>query len=128
VIEAAARTLDFSQPVGVMMIAVLHCLTAEDEPWAVVREVMAAVPSGSYLALTHPGSDFHPEATGAVLTRLNQMMPAKITFRSREQVLGFFDGLELVEPGLVRAPEWRPDSPEDTANPAEMWGGVARKP
>jgi len=128
VVEAAAQTLDFSQPVGVMMIAVLHCLTDDDEPWAVVREVMAAVPSGSYLALTHPGSDFHPEATGAVLARLNQMMPAKITFRSREQVLGFFDGLELVEPGLVRAPEWRPDSPEDTVNPAEMWGGVARKP
>jgi len=128
VIEAAARTLDFRQPVGVIMIAVLHCLTDEDDPWAVVREVMAAVPSGSYLALTHPGSDFHPEATGAVQARLNQMMPVKITFRSREQALGFFDGLELVEPGLVRAPEWRPDSPEDTANPAEMWAGVARKP
>jgi hypothetical protein len=128
VLEAAARTLDFSQPVGVIMIAVLHCLTDEDDPWAVVREVMAAVPSGSYLALTHPGSDFHPEATGAVQARLNQMMPVKITFRPREQVLGFFDGLELVDPGLVRAPEWRPDSPEDTANPAEMWGGVARKP
>ena len=53
---------------------------------------------------------------------------SKLNFRSRAQVLRFFDGLELVEPGLIRAPEWRPDSPEDTANPAEMWAGVARKP
>ena len=128
VLEAAARTLDFSRPVGVMMIAVLHCLTDEDDPWGVVREVMRAVPPGSYLALTHPGNDFHPEAADAMLAKLNPMMPQKITFRSREQVLRFFDGLELVEPGLIRAPEWRPDSPDDTANPAEMWAGVARKP
>jgi SAM-dependent methyltransferase len=128
VLEAAAQTLDFGRPVGVMMIAVLHCLTDEDGPWGVVREVMAAMPPGSYLALTHPGNDFHPEAADAMLARLNPMMPQKITFRSREQVLRFFDGLELVDPGLIRAPEWRPDSPEDMANPAEMWAGVARKP
>jgi hypothetical protein len=128
VLDAAARTLDFSQPVGVMMIAVLHCITDEEDPWAIVGNVMAAMPSGSYLALTHPGSDFHPEATGAMLAKMNPMMRQKITFRTREQVLRFFDGLELVEPGLIRAPEWRPDSAEDVDNPAEMWSGVARKP
>jgi hypothetical protein len=128
VLDAAARTLDFSQPVGVMMIAVLHCITDEEDPWAIVGNVMATMPSGSYLALTHPGSDFHPEATGAMLATMNPMMRQKITFRTREQVLRFFDGLELVEPGLIRAPEWRPDSAEDAANPAEMWSGVARKP
>jgi hypothetical protein len=126
VVEAAARILDVSRPVGVMMIAVLHCLTDEDDPWAVVSKVLAAMPAGSYLALTHPASDFPP--AGAAMARLNQMMPQKITFRPREQVLTFFDGLELVEPGLVRVPEWRPDSPADTANPATVWGGVARKP
>jgi hypothetical protein len=128
VLDAAARTLDFSQPVGVMMIAVLHCITDEEDPWAIVGNVMATMPSGSYLALTHPGSDFHPEATGAMLAKMNPMMRQKITFRTREQVLRFFDGLELVEPGLIRAPEWRPDSAEDVDNPAEMWSGVARKP
>lgn len=128
VFEAAARTLDFSRPVGVMMVAVLHCITDEDDPWAIVREVMGTVAPGSYLALTHPGSDFDPEIAGEMAARLNQTMPQRITFRSREQVLRFFDGLDLVEPGLVRAPEWRPDSPEDAANPAEMWGGIARKP
>ena len=55
-----------------------------------------------------------------MLARLNRMMPQKITFRSREQALRFFEGLEFVEPGLVRAPEWRPGSPEEAANPAEM--------
>jgi trans-aconitate methyltransferase len=128
VLDAAARTLDFSQPVALMMIAVLHCIPDEDDPWSLVRELVAVLPSGSYLALTHPGNDFHPETANAMLARLNPMMPQKITFRPREQVLRFFDGLELVEPGLIRAPEWHPESAEDAANPAEMWSGVARKP
>jgi len=128
VLAAAARTLDFSQPVGLMMIAVLHCVLDEDDPWGLVRELVAALPPGSYLALTHPGSDFHPDRADAMLARLNRMMPQKITFRPREQVLRFFDGLEFVAPGLVRAPEWHPGSPEEAANPAEMWSGVARKP
>ena len=126
--ETAARTLDFSQPVGLMMVAVLHCIPDEDDPWSLVRDLVAALPSGSYLALTHPGNDFHPERTDVVVARLNQMMPQKITFRAREQVRRFFEGLEWVEPGLVRAPEWRPDSAADAANPAKMWSGVARKP
>ena len=127
-LEAAADTLNFSRPVGLMMIAVLHCVPDDDDPWGLVSELVAALPPGSYLALTHPGSDFHPEVTAAMLGRLNPMMAQKLTFRTREQVLRFFDGLDLVEPGMVRAPEWHPDSPEDAANPAEMWGGVARKP
>jgi len=128
VLESAMRTLNFSQPVGLMMIAVLHCIPDEDDPWSLVRDLVAALPSGSYLTLTHPASDLRPELASAVMARLNQMMPQKTTFRPREQVLRFFDGLEFVEPGLVRAPEWRPGSPEEAANPAEMWSGVARKP
>jgi SAM-dependent methyltransferase len=128
VLTAARAALDFSQPVALMLIAVLHCIPDEDDPLAIVRELVAAVPPGSFLALTHPGSDFHPENMGAVASRLNEAMPSKITFRTRDQVLSFFEGLDLVEPGLIRAPEWRPDSPEDTANPAEVWAGVARKP
>jgi len=60
-------------------------------------------------------------------SRLNELMPMKLRFRSRVEVARFFDGLELVEPGLVRAPEWRPDSDADVANPAAVWAGVARK-
>jgi hypothetical protein len=128
VLAAAAKTLDFSQPIAVMMIAMLHCVPDADDPRGLVSKLVEAVPSGSYLTLTHPGSDFHPESTGEMVSRLNAMLPQKITLRPREQVRMFFDGLDLVEPGLVRAPEWRPDSPEDAANPAEMWGAVGRKP
>jgi hypothetical protein len=88
---------------------------------------MAAVPPGSYLALTHPSYDWHPERAAAGVPRLNAMMARQLTFRPREQVQRFFDGLDLVPPGLVRAPEWRPGSAADSANPAQVWGGVARK-
>jgi S-adenosyl methyltransferase len=127
ILKQAATTLDFSEPVAVMLIAILHCIPDSDDPHGIVRNLMHAVPSGSYLVISHPGSDFHPETTGETLARLNSMMPAKLTFRTRQAVAAFFDGLELVAPGLVRIPEWRPDSPADRANPAEMWGGAARK-
>lgn len=128
VLKSAARTLDFSEPIALMMIAVLHCVPDEDDPWSLVRDLAGALPPGSYLALTHPASDLRPELAEVVVARLNQMMPQKTTFRPREQVRRFFDGLEWVAPGLVRAPEWRPDSAEEAANPAEMWSGVACKP
>ncbi len=127
-LSAAAATLDFATPIAVMMILLLHCVPDSDDPWALVRQLMAAVPPGSYLAITHPTADFDPESAGEMMSRLNAMMPRQITYRPREQVLAFFDGLELVEPGLVRAPEWRPDSPRTAANPAQLWAGVARKP
>jgi SAM-dependent methyltransferase len=128
VIAQAGQVLDFSQPTGVLMIAVLHCVPDAGDPWAVARQIMRAVPPGSYLALTHPSYDWHPERAAAGVSRLNAMMAQQLTFRPREQVLRFFDGLELVPPGLVRAPEWRPDSGAESANPAEMWGGVGLRP
>lgn len=127
ILDEAARTLDFSQPVAVLLIAVLHCVPDENDPYGLVSTLMNAVPPGSYLALTHPTQDFQPDSAGEMLSRLNAMMREKITFRTRDQVMRFFDGLEPVEPGVVRIPEWRPESDADIANPAEMWGGVAKK-
>jgi hypothetical protein len=126
-LEAAARTLDFDQPVGVLMVAILHCVPDSDDPWRVVATIMDAAPPGSYLALTHPGTDWHPERAGAAMGRLSKLTGQPLTPRPRSQVHRFFDGLDLVEPGLIRAPEWRPDSPDTAANPAQLWGGVARK-
>ncbi len=123
IVAEAAATLDFGQPIAVMMIGLLHCLPG-DEPYQVVTGTMASVPSGSYLAISHPGRDLSREAEA----RLNQMMPSRVTFRTRDEVGRFFAGLDLVEPGLVRIPDWRPDSDADRANPAAMWGGVAKKP
>jgi len=127
IIGQASRTLDFSQPVAVLMIAALHCVPDEDDPWDVVARLSGSVRSGSYLALTHPSFDWNPGQAAAGVSRLNTVLAQRLTYRPREQVLRFFDGFELVPPGLVRAPEWRPDSAADAANPAGMWGGVAVK-
>ena len=127
IIRAAAGTLDFTEPVAVMLIGILHCIPDEDDPAGVIRQLMDAVPPGSYLAISHPADDINSPGVGRLASRLNELMPVKLRFRARAEVARFFDGLELVEPGLVRAPEWRPDSDADLDNPAAVWAGVARK-
>jgi hypothetical protein len=94
----------------------------------IVRRLMAAVPAGSYLVISHPASDIQATAMAGMATRLNQLMAQRVTPRSRETVTAFFDGLELVEPGVIRCPEWHPDRPKDAAGKSTMWGGVALKP
>jgi hypothetical protein len=127
ILDAAGETLDYSEPVAVMLIGVLHCIPDEDDPWAIVRTVVDALPAGSYLTITHPSHDFYGDVTGKMVSGLNSAMRQQLTFRGRDAVLRFFDGAALVDPGLVRIPDWRPDSEEDRANPAAMWGGVGKK-
>ena len=126
-IQAAAGTLDFSEPVAVMLIGILQCIPDEDDPVGVIRQLMDAVPSGSYLAVSHPASDIDVVGIRNLAYQLHELMPMELKFRSRAEVAALFDGLELVEPGVIRAPEWRPDSDADRANPATVWGGLARK-
>jgi hypothetical protein len=128
ILEGAAATLDLSRPVAIMLMAILQHLSDDDDPYGVVAKLLAAVPAGSYLALSHPASDIEAEKMAAMAARLNQMMAEKVTFRTQKEVAGFFDGLDLVEPGLVNAPQWRPASAEEAARPAALWCGVARKP
>jgi hypothetical protein len=127
IVVAAAGTLDFTQPVAVMLIGILHCIPDEDHPAGIIKQLMDAVPAASYLAISHPANDINNPGIRKLASKLNELMPMKLRFRSRAEVAAFFDGLELVEPGLVRAPEWRPDPDTDLANPAALWGGVARK-
>jgi hypothetical protein len=127
VLSAAAGTLDFSRPVAVMLMAILQHVGDADDPYAIVATLLGALPAGSYLALSHPASDIEAEAQGEMAERLNQTMAEKVTMRDRAQVTRFFDGLELVEPGLVRVPEWRPESELEARSPAGLWGGVGRK-
>ena len=127
ILRAAAATLDFSQPVAVMLIGILHCIPDEDDPAGVVKRLMDAVPPGSYLALSHPANDINTTGIRNLASRLNEVMPMKLRFRSRAEVERFFEGLDLVEPGLVRGPEWRPRTDQEMANPAALWAGVARK-
>jgi hypothetical protein len=86
------------------------------------------VPSGSFLSISHPASDIDAAAGAEAGRRYNAQAAESATFRSRAQVMGFFDGLDLVAPGLVRVPEWRPRSEIEARTPSNLWGGVARKP
>jgi len=126
VLAAAAETLDFSQPIAVMLIGVLHCIPDADDPAGLVRRLLDAVPPGSYLAIAHPASDVHAAQIGTATHRLNQVMADPVTMRSHGQVARFFDGLELVEPGLVQVHRWRADPADPDAELAN-YGGVARK-
>ncbi len=128
ILAKAGETLDFSQPVAIMLMAILQHLSDEHDPYAVVGQLMAAVPSGSYLALSHPARDIHAAEMAEMAKRLNQMMAEKVTFRSQSEVAPFFAGLELIEPGMTNVPDWRPESDEEAASPAALWAGVARKP
>ena len=127
IIEAARETLDFTRPVAVMLVAVLHLIRDADDPAAIIGALMAAVPPGSTLTISHVPNDMHMGAMADMSERLNRLLSQPSTYRSRAQVAGFFDGLELVEPGVVPIQQWRPDTPEEAEAVAAMWGGVAVK-
>jgi S-adenosyl methyltransferase len=127
ILAGATATLDFSQPVAVMLVAVLHCIPDEGEPQRLVTELMGAVPPGSFLVISHPPSDMDTGLNQAA-SRMGPMMSDPVTLRSQAQVSSFFDGLDLLEPGLVPIQKWRPGSDLEAAAKAAMWGGVARKP
>jgi SAM-dependent methyltransferase len=102
--------LDFDQPVGIMLMCVLHCLWDKEDPWEVVRQFRDAVVPGSYLALSHMTNEAHPEAAEG-LFRISQDLHwnTPLLSRNRADIARFFDGFTLVEPGLVRPAQWRPD-------------------
>ncbi len=128
ILAAAAATLDFSQPVALLLLGVLHLIQDEEHPYQIVAGLMAGLPPGSYLAISHPAADIHP-AQAEAQKRYNERVSTPQTLRTREQVAPFFDGLELVPPGLVYVHTWRPD-PGDAipADATSAHGGVARKP
>jgi len=126
ILAEAARTLDFSQPVAVMLVGILQCIPDDDDPRGIVAKLMDAVPPGSYLAISHPAADFYAEArAGAAL--LDKALAGRTIFRSRADMVRLFDGLELVGPGLVSVSQWRSGQAADT-KPLANWAGVARKP
>jgi SAM-dependent methyltransferase len=128
ILEGAAEVLDFARPVGLMLIGILHLIEAHDDPYGIVARLIAALPPGSYLTISHPASDIHPEAQVIVREKLNADMVQQTTFRSQAEVTRFFTGLDLLDPGVVTVPKWRPDSELEAASPTSAWGGMARKP
>jgi len=123
----AAQTLDFSRPVAVMLIAVMHLIGDQDDPYGIIRKLMAAVPAGSYLVLSQVASDIQAEQMAEAAKRYNRLAHETQAHRSHDEVARFFDGLELVEPGLVPVQQWRPRSEAEARARSAMWGGVGHK-
>jgi len=127
ILAGAERLLDFGRPVAVMLMAILQHIDDEDDPYQIVGTLLSAMPAGSYLALSHPAKDIDAESMAKMADSLNQTMAEKVTFRDRPAVARFFNGLELVAPGMVQASKWRPASDAEAASPAALWAGLARK-
>ncbi|BAC68762.1 translation initiation factor IF-2 [Streptomyces avermitilis] len=127
IIRGAAATLDFGRPVAVMMLGILNFVLDTARARDIVRRIMAAVPSGSHLVLTHPTTDagLGGEGNVAAMKFWNDNATPPITARSREEVAAFFDGLDLIPPGIVSCSRWRSDS---TADVLPQFGVVAVKP
>jgi hypothetical protein len=129
--EAAGRLIDFAQPAGLLLVSVLPFIADADDPWRIVATLRDALAPGSYLALCHGTDEGQPSVMQAMDKVYKRGVPAEGGARSHADILRFFDGFDLVEPGLVYIPLWRPDSPADVPDdPGKFWvlAGVGRKP
>ncbi|MEU6553424.1 SAM-dependent methyltransferase [Streptomyces sp. NPDC046915] len=124
------KLIDFDQPVAVLMITILHFISPEENPAGIVTAFRDALPGESWLAMTHATNQDRPETAAAVGQLYRSRASSPVTARSREEILGLFDGFDLVEPGLTYVPLWRPDPDDEIPDdPSEYWvyAGVGRK-
>jgi S-adenosyl methyltransferase len=130
ILRKAADTLDFSQPVAVMLIALLHFFPDESDPQGLVARLMAVVPPGSYLAISHMTADLEPEKMGALAEAPGDQAQYVFVMRTKAEVARFFEGYEMAGPGLSPLEDWLPDDqPAAFPETARMhWCGVGRKP
>ena len=108
ILREAAHTLDFTQPIAVMLLAILHFIPDGDDPHAIVARLMQAVPSGSYLVISHASSDIMAQTVAAGTSTYNEHSAVSIIPRTRQQVTQFFAGLDLAPPGITPLGHWRP--------------------
>ena len=124
------KLIDFEQPVAVLMITILHFVTPEENPAGIVAAFRDALPAGSWLALTHATNEDRPDTAAAVGKLYKSKATSPVTARSHDEIHSLFTGFDLVDPGLVHVPLWRP-GPDDVIpdNPSEYWvyAGVGRK-
>ncbi|MFK4150196.1 SAM-dependent methyltransferase [Streptomyces sp. NPDC004065] len=131
IIEKARAILDFDRPIALSLVALLHFVSDEDGAHRLVDRLLAELPSGSYLMMTHATADFTPEDSAAATEKL-RAAGVTLALRSREEFTRFFDGLELVEPGVEVVHRWHPElgdpvpGQDDGVIPG--YGAVARKP
>jgi hypothetical protein len=131
ILEGAAATLDFNQPIAISLLMILMLIQDAEDPYGIVRRLMDAVPSGSYLAISHPAGDVDTGEIAEGYQRLRELMGEPPILRNHAEIAQFFDGLEMVEPGLVQLHRWRPD-PADAESvlhyDVPAYAGVGRKP
>lgn len=132
VLDGARQQLDLARPIGLLMFTILHNVLDSEDPWAIVARYLDALPSVSYLAITHLTGDFNPEEMARGKEALDERMAEPFVMRARDDILRFFDGTDLVEPGLVPINDWHlelppspPERPGSVAPP--IYGGVGRK-
>jgi len=127
ILQAAAETLDFTRPVAIMLLGILNFIPDIDQARAVVRRLLDAVPPGSHLAVTHPTLELGGEANADAMRYWNENATPPIVARDREEFARFFEGTELLEPGIVSCARWR--AGDGAGGPAEVaqFGAVGRK-
>jgi hypothetical protein len=112
ILTLAGNTLDLSQPIGLLLIGVLHLIGDDEDPYGLTGRLLEPLPPGSHLAATHPASDIDAHVVAEGARRYNERVVTPQTRRSQAQFARFFDTLELVEPGVVQCHRWRPDPTE----------------
>jgi O-methyltransferase involved in polyketide biosynthesis len=129
ILHEAAQKLDLTQPVGLMLLGILNYITDTDEAHALVNRLLDALPSGSYMAISHPTAEINKDAVHEAMRRWNETGAAQIRARSPQEIAHFFDGMELLEPGVVSDSLWRPEATDiGTPIAVDQFGGVGRKP
>jgi len=127
ILARAAETLDFSQPIAIMMLGILNFVVDTEQARAILRQLLGAVPPGSFLTISHPTTEVDAEPAAVALEFWNSSGAAPMCLRSREDLLLFFEGTELAEPGVVSCPRWRPDPAQpDEVTDVMHFCGVAR--
>ncbi|MEU3599555.1 SAM-dependent methyltransferase [Streptomyces sp. NPDC006798] len=130
IVGALRPTLDPDRPIAVIMLGILNFVLDTEKARSVVRTLMNAVPSGSYLVITHPTLELGGEGNAEAMAFWNENATPPITARTGAEIASFLDGLELLEPGLVSCSRWRPEPAADGSLPpvVAQYGAVARKP
>ncbi|MFC7528060.1 SAM-dependent methyltransferase [Actinoplanes sp. GCM10030250] len=129
ILEQAHETLDFGQPIAIMLLGIVNFVVDDDEAASVVRTLLDAVPSGSYLVMSHPTREVNGAAVEQSMKQWNSSGAAPIVARSRDQIGSFFTGLELLDPGVVTCSAWRPDPAHPgITDMVSEFAAVGRKP
>jgi O-methyltransferase involved in polyketide biosynthesis len=131
ILDQAEATLDFEQPVAIMLLGILHVVPDQDDAYGIVARLVDAVPSGSHLVISHLVSDVNADEMVEAAKLLNERTHETFFLRDRTEIARFFDGLDLLEPEVVPVDHWRPTEPHRRRpghNTTPIYGAVGRKP